>query len=122
MSTLIFEELAQMIKKGEIQTVIIAGVDMQGRLFGKRVTSGYFLAEGKEGIGVTAANLAWDIERNLDLEPFELSNWKTGFQDVFLVPDMNTLRLYPWCEKSAFVMSDICYEDGTLVEVAPVQF
>ncbi len=113
------EQLAAMIAEGEIETVILAGCDMQGRLFGKRVPGEYFLEEGKDGIGVTAANLAWDIERNLDLEQFELTNWHKGFHDVFLVPDPNAVRLYPWCEKTAFVMCDICAEDGSLVEVAP---
>ena len=44
------DELRQLAKAGEIDTVIVADTDMQGRLFGKRLTAAHFLERASTGI------------------------------------------------------------------------
>ncbi len=110
--------LEKMIGNGEITTIIIAAADMQGRLFGKRCTGKYFLEEAVKGIHTCTVNLIWDIEQNLG-ENYAFSNWDTGFHDIRAIPDLNTIRLYPWFEKTAIVLADLYLEEGGEVTIGP---
>ncbi|WP_080836509.1 glutamine synthetase family protein [Cohnella massiliensis] len=117
MSRLDLAQLARMAEGGEIRSVVIAAVDMQGKLFGKRVPVSYFLEEAKDGIHTCALNFAWDV--SLNFGAFDYCNWDTGVHDIKTVPDLKTLRPYPWSPKTAFVLSDTYEKDGSEVAVAP---
>lgn len=112
-----WESFLVAVEKGEVETVILAGVDLQGRLYGKKVPVGYFIEDLKDGIHTCALNFAWDI--SLTIGEFDYCNINTGFHDIKTVPDLNTLRMYPWVEKTAFVMCDAFDEEGNRVEIAP---
>lgn len=109
--------LEQLVAEGEIDTIIIAGVDMQGKLFGKRVPAAFFLEDAKDGIHTCALNLAWDV--SLNFGGFKFCNWDTGVHDMKTVPDLSTLRPYPWQNKTAFVLADLQNKDGSDVSIAP---
>jgi glutamine synthetase len=115
--------LEGMIRKGEIDTVLCVFADMQGRFMGKRVTGDYFLDDvlGKEGLHACLYLLAVDME----MEPvpgYRYANWDTGYGDFRMVPDLPTMRVIPWLEKTALVICDVYPEHGdTPVEVAPRQ-
>lgn len=110
--------LKRLVEEDRIQTVIIAGVDMQGRLFGKRFCAQTFLDSFKGGAGTCSCNLGWDMD--LELIPgLEFTGWHTGYQDMMAIPDFETLRIYPWFEKTAIVLCDSAHEDGSLVSIAP---
>jgi len=112
-----------MIHDGEIDTVLCAFVDLQGRLMGKRVTGDYFLDDvlGAEGLHACLYLLTVDM----DMEPlpgYEYANWDTGYGDFKMVPDLTTLRTIPWIESTALVICDIYAEHGDEpVEVSPRQ-
>lgn len=38
---------------------------------------------------------------------------------MVIKPDMSTLRLYPWCEKTVLVLGDLQNKDQTEISVAP---
>ena len=42
-------------------TVIVAGVDMQGRLFGRRLPARRFLADPAQGVDICTCVFVWDI-------------------------------------------------------------
>jgi glutamine synthetase len=115
------EELRARVAAGEIDTVLLAMCDMQGRLQGKRLTAEHFLAEvvehGAEGCNYL---LAVDVEMNT-VGGYEMSSWETGYGDFALVPDLDTLRLVPWQEATALVMCDLRWADGTDVVASPRQ-
>lgn len=117
MTRLNLEQLEQMAASGDITSVVIAGVDMQGKLFGKRVPAAYFLEDAKDGIHTCALNFAWDV--SLNFGAFDYCNWDTGVHDIKTVPDLSTLRPYPWSPKTAFVLADALEKDGSAVRVAP---
>src|SRR5262249_202196 len=49
-------------------------------------------------------------------------NWDTGYGDLKAVPDMNTLRIIPWLEKTALVICDALDEETSEpIAVAPRQ-
>lgn len=115
------EELRARAAAGEIDTVLLAMCDMQGRLQGKRLTAEHFLAEvvehGAEGCNYL---LAVDVEMNT-VGGYAMSSWETGYGDFALVPDLDTLRLVPWQEATALVMCDLRWADGTDVAASPRQ-
>src|SRR5258708_35766914 len=61
------------------------------------------------------------VDMDMDPRPgYELSNWRTGFSDFRMVPDLTTFRIAGWLESTAIVICD-AYEEGgdALVDVAP---
>ena len=61
----------------------------------------------------------------MEMEPlpgYEYASWETGYGDFRMIPDMSTLRLVPWLEKTAMVLCDIADEEtGEPVTVSPRQ-
>ena len=118
--TLDLERLRSMVADGAIDTVVVAFPDNQGRLMGKRVMGGYFIDVVAEG-SAEACNylLAADVEMN-PLPGYRSFNWDQGYGDFSLVPDLSTLRLLPWLEKTALVLCDLVDEGSREpIEVSP---
>mgnify|MGYP003685987403 CR=1 FL=1 len=118
--TLSLDQLKSMIGDGSIDTVLVAFADNQGRLVGKRVMGQYFLETVAEG-SIEACNylLAVDVDMN-PLPGYEAFNWEQGYGDFSAVPDLGTLRLVPWLEKTALVLCDLVTEGSREpVDVSP---
>ena len=116
-------QLQALAHAGEIDTVLCMFTDMQGRFMGKRVLPDFFLEEilGEEGLHACLYLLAVDMEME-PLPGYEYASWDTGYGDFKMVPDVTTLRLCPWLEKTAMVVCDIADEhDNSPVRVAPRQ-
>ncbi|GGM95495.1 glutamine synthetase [Lentzea pudingi] len=115
------EELSVAVDAGEIDTVLVAIVDMQGRLQGKRCAAQYFLDEvlGHSAEGCNYM-LAVDVEMN-PVSGFEMSSWERGYGDFVMKPDVETLRRVPWQEGTALVMCDVVWENGDPVVASPRQ-
>jgi glutamine synthetase len=115
------ETLRLEVGEGRIDTVLLAMVDMQGRLQGKRLTAEHFLDEvvehAAEGCNYL---LAVDVEMNT-VEGYTMSSWERGYGDFVFRPDLATLRRVPWQEGTALVMCDLEWEDGTPVAASPRQ-
>ncbi|MFJ4553940.1 glutamine synthetase family protein [Streptomyces sp. NPDC088817] len=115
------EELRALVASGEIDTVVLAFPDMQGRLQGKRFAARFFLDEVLQH-GTECCNylLAVDAEMNT-VEGYEMSSWDRGYGDFAMRPDPATLRRVPWNRATAMLMADLAWEDGTPVVAAPRQ-
>jgi glutamine synthetase len=101
-----FEELKKAVKAGTIDTVVVAMVDMQGRLVGKRFQAEFFAGGAHEETHACNYLLANDI----DMEPvpgYVAASWDKGYGDFILKPDMTTLRVTPWLEGTALVLADV---------------
>ena len=112
-------ELDRLMVAGEIDTVIVAFADMQGRLTGKRVSARLF-AEEVAAHGSECCNylLAVDVEMNT-VDGYTMSSWESGYGDMVMAPDMNTLRLLPWLPGTALVMADLQWVGGGPVVASP---
>nr|WP_090281007.1 glutamine synthetase family protein [Mycolicibacterium komanii]CRL77175.1 glutamine synthetase [Mycolicibacterium komanii] len=112
-------DLERMVAAGDIDTVIVAFCDMQGRLTGKRVSSRLFVEEVAEH-GAECCNylLAVDVDMNT-VDGYSMSSWETGYGDMVMTPDFSTLRLIPWLPGTAMVMADLGWHDGSPVQQAP---
>lgn len=115
------EELHALVAGGEIDTVVLAFPDMQGRLQGKRFAARFFLDEvlhhGTEGCNYL---LAVDAEMNT-VDGYAMSSWDRGYGDFAMRPDLATLRRIPWHPGSALLIADLAWEDGSPVVAAPRQ-
>jgi glutamine synthetase len=115
---LTLEQLETEVAGGDIETVVVALVDMQGRLMGKRVQGDYFLERATGEIDVCSSLLTLDMES--DTTPgYTLSNIDLGYPDFPLHPDLTTLRRMPWHEGTALVLCDPRWPDGTVVVESP---
>jgi glutamine synthetase len=115
------KQLEELADAGEIDTVLCMFTDFQGRFVGKRILPQFFLEEvmGEEGLHACLYLIAIDMEME-PLPGFEYASWETGYGDFKMIPDMATLRLVPWLEKTAMVICDVADEHTSeLVEVAP---
>ncbi|WP_326820519.1 glutamine synthetase family protein [Streptosporangium sp. NBC_01756] len=114
-------ELHDEVRAGRIDTVLLAVVDMQGRLQGKRLSARYFLEEvlrhSSEGCNYL---LAVDVDMNT-VDGYAMSSWERGYGDFVMRPDLSTLRRVPWQEGTALLMADLVWEDDSDVTASPRQ-
>jgi glutamine synthetase len=115
------DELRAAAAAGEIDTVLLALTDMQGRLQGKRLTAKHFLDvvahHGAEGCNYL---LAVDVDMT-PVEGYEMASWERGYGDFEMRPDLSTLRRVPWQEGTVMCLADLAWADGTDVAASPRQ-
>jgi len=118
---LTLEELRVAVDGGEIDTVVLGLVDMQGRLQGKRFHAPHFLDEvvehGGEGCNYL---LAVDVEMNT-VDGYAMSSWARGYGDLTMQSDLATLRRIPWQPGTALLLADLVWADGSTVVASPRQ-
>jgi glutamine synthetase len=116
------EELAALVESGEIDTVIVAFTDMQGRLMGKRLHAEFFMEDNVAEHGVEGCNYLLALEMEMDPIPgYQIASWEQGYGDFGLKPDVATLRRIPWLEGTALVLADVVWHDGSPVRPSPRQ-
>ena len=112
------DTLRQCIADGEIDTVLVCMVDMQGRLIGKRVTGHFFLDHVIHEMHVCDYLLTVDM----DMEPvpgYEAASWDLGYGDFGIRPDLDTLRRIPWLPGTALVLGDAVDHHGNDLPHSP---
>lgn len=116
---LTLDQLADRAQIGEIDTVLVVFPDLYGRLMGKRFDAGFFLKSAEQGTHACDYLLTVDMEMN-PVPGYTFANWKKGYGDFHLVPDLSTLRLAAWLDRTALVVCDLEGEqDHDLVAQAP---
>ena len=112
-------ELESLVAAGDVDTVIVAFTDMQGRLTGKRVAARLFVEEvAAHGAECCNYLLAVDVDMNT-VDGYKMSSWESGYGDMVMTPDFDTLRLLPWLPGTALVMADLSWVQGGPVLPAP---
>ena len=108
-----------MVADGDVDTVIVAFTDMQGRLTGKRISARLFV-DDVAAHGAECCNylLSVDVDMNT-VDGYAMSSWEAGYGDMVMTPDFSTLRIIPWLPATALVMADLGWHDGTSVGPAP---
>lgn len=115
------EQLHEQVAAGDVDTVIVAFTDMQGRLVGKRVSARLFVEEvAVHGAECCNYLLAVDVDNNT-VDGYAISGWDRGYGDMAMIPDLATLRRAPWLTATAMVTADLQWLDGTPVAESPRQ-
>ncbi|MDJ1015776.1 MAG: glutamine synthetase family protein [Paracoccaceae bacterium] len=105
-ANLTFEMLKEEAATGQIDTVLVCLIDMQGRLMGKRFHVMSFLEGAWQETHCCDYLLATDIEMATP-DGYASSSWERGYGDYVMKPDISTLRRIPWLEGTAIVLCDI---------------
>ena len=120
-ASLTVEALERAVAERTVDTVVLALVDMEGRLVGKRLTGRHFL---ESTVPHGAESCEYLLATDVDMSPqqgYGLAGWNRGFGDFQLKPDLSTLRWTPWHPSSTLVLADAYKEDGEPIDVSPRQ-
>jgi len=101
-----FETLKKMVASGEIDTVLVCFVDMQGRLMGKRFHAVNFVETSFKETHCCNYLLATDLEMGTP-SGYASTSWQSGYGDYVMAPDLTTIRPVPWLEGTAMVLCDV---------------
>ena len=113
------DDLRLAVDTGAVDTVVLALVDMHGRLQGKRYHARHFVDEVL-GHRAEACNYLLAVDVDMNTAPgYALASWEQGYGDFFLAPDLSTLRALPWHAATALVLADVEWADGTPVGPSP---
>src|SRR5689334_6064840 len=114
------ERLRELVRDGEVDTVVVAFTDMQGRLQGKRIHAQFFLDEvlphGTEGCNYL---LAVDVDMNT-VGGYAISSWERGYGDMEFVLDEDTVRLLTHLPATAMVQCDLVWPAEHGAQHSPV--
>lgn len=105
-ANLTFDQLKDLAGTGEMDTVLVCLIDMQGRLMGKRFHVSNFLESAHVETHCCDYLLATDMEMATP-DGYVSSSWERGYGDYVMKPDLSTLRRVPWLEGTALVLCDI---------------
>ncbi len=111
-------DLRKAVADGSIDTVLVAAIDMQGRLMGKRFHAQFFVDHGYEETHSCNYLLAVDMEMTT-VQGYKSSNWQTGYGDYIMKPDLATIRPLPWLPGTALVLADLLDHHHTPVPHSP---
>ncbi|WP_353471517.1 glutamine synthetase family protein [Salipiger sp. H15] len=117
---LTLDDLTAAAATGEIDTVLVCIVDMQGRLQGKRFHVSNFLEHAVVETHCCNYLLATDVIMSTP-EGFASTSWASGYGDYVMKPDLATLRRVPWLEGTAMILCDVLDHHGHPVSESPRQ-
>src|ERR1051326_5827392 len=93
------EELKRTVKAGSVDTVIVAMVDMQGRLVGKRFHAQHFVESAYQETHACDYLLANDIDME-QVPGYAVASWDKGYGDFVLKPHLAALRRHRVLQKT----------------------
>ncbi len=101
-----FADLKTSVSNGEVDTVLVCFVDMQGRLMGKRFFAQHFVDGAHKETHCCNYLLATDLEMATP-DGYASTSWESGYGDYVMKPDMDTLRTVPWLEATVMILCDV---------------
>ena len=105
-AVLSWNDLTQMVKNKQVDTVLACLVDMQGRLMGKRFHAQHFIETAWEETHCCNYLLATDLEMATP-DGYQATSWKKGYGDYVMKPILSTLRPVPWLEGTVMILCDV---------------
>ena len=112
-------QLTGLVESNEVDTVLVAMVDMQGRLQGKRCDARYFIDEILNSSAEACSYLLGvDVDMNT-VDGYAITSWDSGYGDFVMRVDPSSIRLVPWHPKTVICHADVLYQGQRMVEQAP---
>lgn len=115
------EELRSEAAAGAIDAIVLITPDNSGRCLTKRVPTHRFLKEHASTDAFKVPLMLWgvDIEQNYRDGLDHVGGMGQGVPDVYLVPDLTTIRHVPWLPSTPVVICDPSLPDGSPLTYAP---
>jgi glutamine synthetase len=101
-----FEALKAQVANGDVDTVLVCLVDMQGRLMGKRFHARNFVESAYKETHCCNYLLATDLEMATP-DGYQATSWESGYGDYVMQPDLDTLRPMPWLDGTVMVLCTV---------------
>jgi glutamine synthetase len=112
------------LRERGIETVVLGGCDTHGIMRGKRVPIDQLAR--LLGHGMALCDVFWVMhvdESDLVARPEGHRGYfpteRTGYPDIFAVPDCGTVRVLPWHHRTALILCDFAQHGGEPVPIAP---
>src|SRR5439155_12279356 len=117
---LTLDDLRRRVDEGQPDTVLPTSTDLYSRQLGKRLDARFFF-ESAADQGTHACDYLLTVDMNMEPVPgYRMASWERGYGDFHMVPDLATLRVASWLEKTALVICDLRHRDShAYVEQAP---
>lgn len=114
------EQLTELVRNGDIETIILVFTDHYGRFMGKRFDAEFYVEKNMQH-GANACNYLLTVDMEMEpVQGYAYSNWQKGYGDFRLLPDYNTLRWTSWLKKSAMIICNVVDESSEkMVDIAP---
>jgi glutamine synthetase len=104
---LTIDELSDLVTAGEVDTVVVGFTDHYGRVHGKRFDALHFLDEVQQE-GTHGCDYLLTVDMEMEPIPgYSYANWELGYGDFHMVPDLATLRVASWLDRTALVLCDL---------------
>lgn len=101
------DEFTRLTRARDVDTVVAGFTDHYGRLVGKRFDAGFFL-ESVVADGTHGCDYLLTVDMEMEPVPgYQFASWAQGYGDVHLVPDLTTLRIADWLDRTAVVLCDV---------------
>jgi glutamine synthetase len=112
-------DLRRRINEGDVDTVVVAFTDVQGRLQGKRLQAEYFAEHVLDhGSEAPVYLLGIDVDMNIP-NRYELASGDRSNGEMKLLLDLQTIRLLRHQPGTVIVQCDVVGPDGTPVVESP---
>jgi glutamine synthetase len=115
------EELVAAGERGEIDTVFLVVPDNAGRLRGSRMRLHVFRDHVESNTPIPFPLAVWGVdvesEFRFGLEP--MGGPTSGGRDCFIEPDLGSLRLLPWLERTVVVFCEAVFHGGEVFPFSP---
>jgi glutamine synthetase len=103
-----------------VEVVEVWAPDIHATPRGKRFPAALFATGPASGFNLADSVLCWT--RNCELyDDVAFSNTTTGYPDLLVLPDLETMRQLPWAPERAVVLGRLVALDGDPLEVDPRQ-
>ncbi|MFC9331319.1 glutamine synthetase family protein [Kitasatospora sp. NPDC057015] len=99
--------LDQLVDAHHVETVLLAAVDVQGRLKGKAYDARVLLERLRSG-RISPEMCGYVIGTDLGMAAPQTGSfsWESGFGDIALLPDTHRARVLPWLPGTALVLAE----------------
>jgi glutamine synthetase len=106
------KDAKSLLEEHDVDNVRMIIVDINGSPVGKRLPVDKFLSTCEHGMSFCSGiyNLLGDSDIIPEL-PL-IGGFSTGFPDVVAWPDLNTLRIVSWEDRTALIICDMLNQDG----------
>jgi glutamine synthetase len=113
-------ELMTRLWDKQARRVKLGWVDIDGVLRGKYVSLDKFASLVDGGLGLCDVILGWDITDTL-YDNAAFTGWHTGYPDAQARVDVDTLRMIPWEQGTAFFLLELVRPGGEPLSLCPRQ-
>ncbi|MFN7953845.1 MAG: glutamine synthetase family protein [bacterium] len=113
-------QVAQDLEDRGIKRIKVGGFDVDGVLRGKYISASKFQSALEKGLGFCDVIFGWDSSDVL-YDNVEFTGWHTGYPDTLAKIELDSYRVVPWEDATAFFLLDFYDKAGKPLAISPLQ-